>query len=297
MRNFIIIFDGKEGTSPLVRLLNNFNQISVFHQVNNSGWEPFDKHNSGSMTLKNLEKCLDIIYNKNSIDFQKLNDIYCKTATLPLEETKINGIVGLKMRYNNYRENPFYIKSFPYWNKLIRGVIKNYSAISYKHMLFDTFKKNNIVVFFPVRQDLLRWGLSRYHGDGTGKGGHLQFDLASGKISSKQIGKIHVDCNRFNKFILECENLHIQKRKLMKELESKKIEVYPICYENFLNNKQKYFKQIFEYLELNISDDELKKALKDGAYFKKVHSDDISNFVVNHQEVIEKFGNSFRSWC
>lgn len=297
MRNFIIIFDGKEGTSPLVRLLNNFNQISVFHQVNNSGWEPFDKHNCGSMSLKNLEKCLDIIYNKELINFQKLNNIYCKTAILPLEETSKDGVVGLKMRFNNYRENPLYFTAFPTWNRLLRGLLKIYSSRSYKNMVIDLLKRNDIVVFFPVRQDILRWGLSRYHGDGTGKGGHLQFDLASGKISREQIGKIHVDCLKLNKFIMECENLHAQKRKLMKELTLAKIQVYPLCYEDFLKDKQEYFKQIFEYLELNISDEEINNALQDGAYFKKVHSDDISNFVINHHEVLEKFGNSFRSWC
>jgi len=297
MRNFIIIFDGKEGTSPLIRLLNNFHQISIIHQINSSGWEPFDKHNCGALTLKNLEKCLDIIYNKGSIDIKQLNDIYCKTSILPLEEINRNGIVGLKMRFNNYRENPLYIKSFPTWNRALRGLIKNYYARPYKHMLINLLKRNDIVVFFPVRQDILKWGLSRYHGDGTGKGGHLQFDLASGKISIDQIGKIQVDCSRLNKFIMECEKLHAQKHKLMEELSLANIPVYPLCYENFLENKQKYFKQIFKYLDLKISNDELNNALKDGAYFKKVHSDNISNFVVNYQEVIERFGNSFRSWC
>jgi hypothetical protein len=297
MRNFIIIFDGKEGTSPLVRLLNNFNQISVIHQVNSSGWEPFDKHNCGSMPLKNLEKCLETIYNNKSIDFQKLNNIYCKTAMLPLNETSKDGVVGLKMRFNNYRENPLYSTTFPTWNRLLRGLLKIYSSRSYKNMIIDLLKRNDIVVFFPVRQDILRWGLSRYHGDGTGKGGHLQFDLASGKISREQIGKMHVDCLKLNKFIIECKNLHAQKRKLIKKLTLAKIQVHPLCYENFLKDKQNYFKQIFEYLELKISNEEIINALNDGAYFKKVHSDDISNFVVNHQEVLEKFGNSFRSWC
>ena len=35
MQNFIILFKGSEGTSPLVRLLDEFDQISIIHQVDN----------------------------------------------------------------------------------------------------------------------------------------------------------------------------------------------------------------------------------------------------------------------
>jgi len=80
MRNFIIIFAEKEGTSPLVRLLNNFEQISIAHQVGVIDWEPFDIHNRGAMTLGNLERCLDIIFGNEAIDFSQLNQIYTKTA-------------------------------------------------------------------------------------------------------------------------------------------------------------------------------------------------------------------------
>lgn len=80
MRNFIIIFAEKEGTSPLVRLLNNFEQISIIHQVDVIDWEPFDIHNRGAMTLGNLERCLDIIFSDDAIDFSQLNQIYTGTA-------------------------------------------------------------------------------------------------------------------------------------------------------------------------------------------------------------------------
>ena len=80
MRNFIIIFAEKEGTSPLVRLLNNFEQISIIHQVDVIDWEPFDIHNRGAMTLGNLERCLDMIFSNDAIDFNQLNQIYTGTA-------------------------------------------------------------------------------------------------------------------------------------------------------------------------------------------------------------------------
>ena len=43
MRDFIIFFEEKKGTSPLVRLLDNYCGISVVHQTENRGWEPFDR--------------------------------------------------------------------------------------------------------------------------------------------------------------------------------------------------------------------------------------------------------------
>ena len=73
MRDFIIIFEGKEGTSPLVKLLNNFDRISIVQLVNNAGWEPFDRHNCGPMSLGDLERCLDIAYDKESTDIKQLN--------------------------------------------------------------------------------------------------------------------------------------------------------------------------------------------------------------------------------
>jgi hypothetical protein len=94
MHNFIIIFAEKEGTSPLIGLLNNFEKISIIHQVNTEDWEPFDIHNRGVMTLGNFERCIDIVLNKESINFKQLNQIYTRTAKKPLEEFSGNEVTG-----------------------------------------------------------------------------------------------------------------------------------------------------------------------------------------------------------
>ena len=62
MSNFVILFNGKEGTSPLVRLLANFDKISLVHQVGDKGWEPFEKPRCGPMPTRNLIQCLDYIF-------------------------------------------------------------------------------------------------------------------------------------------------------------------------------------------------------------------------------------------
>ncbi len=295
MRNFVIFFIGGEGTSPLVRLLNNFNQISILQQTNHGGWEPFDQHHCGNMNLRDLKQCLDIIFKNGAIDFEQLNNIYTKTAPNPLEANSNNGVVGFKMRFYHQR-NTSNIAAFLPFNKLLIKLLNKYHYFTFRSMMLELLKRNNVTVFVAIRRDVLKWGLSRYHGDGTGKSGHLQFKLASGRISHEEVGKFNVDCNRLEKIILRLESHHTRKRKLMEEFNSSGIKSYPLYYEEFLTDKQKYFTRLFDLLELQISKEEIDESLKSGAYFKKVHSDDISEVVINHQEVIEKFGHRTPRW-
>jgi hypothetical protein len=290
MQNFIIFFNEKEGTSPLVRLLNNFEQITIIHQINNKGWEPFDRHNCGHMSLRNLKRCLNIVFSKASTDFDRLNRIYTRTAKRPLERITGDGVIGFKMRFTP----PKHLKTFSR-GKLSKMVAKYHTRL-FRRMMINLLQRNNVVVFLAVRQDLLRWGLSKYHGDGTGKPGHLQGKLASGEITRDKIGKIHVDCKRLEKIISKCQKFHSQKRRLMENFRLSGIQAHPLFYEDFLADKQKYFDQICNFLELRISKEKIDDALKMGEYFKKVHSDDISDFVENHEEIQEKFGDRFISW-
>jgi len=280
MHNFIIFFAEKEGTSPLIRLLNNFQQISIVHQVNREDWEPFDIHNRGAMTLRNLERCLDMVFSTGPINFEQLNQIYTRTAKRPLEEFGRNEVTGLKMRFTTP------VKDSKYWSRLP----ENFTDRSFRLMMLNVLKRNDVVVFLALRQDILKWALSKYHGDGTGKPGHLQFKLANGKIKRHSIGKIHVDSTRLEIIISQCVEAHARKRRLAEDFNLAGIQTHSLIYEDFLTDKQKYLNRILDILELNTSTEEIDAALKKGTYFEKVHSDDITNFVVNHEEVIEKFG-------
>jgi len=292
MQNFIIFFNEKEGTSPLVRLLDNFDQVSIVHQVDNSGWEPFDQHNCGPMPLANLECCLDIIFGEEPIDTERLDQVYTETAKSSLAGFSKSGAVGFKMRFVPPRNNSPYMASFSPWNRMY----KRRAESLFRRMMLEILSRNNVGVFFAVRQDVLRWGLSKYHGDGTGKPGHLQFKLASGQISRGDIDKVSVDCVRLDKIISTYEEELGRKRRLMEEFELAGIRTRPLIYEEFLEDKQKYFGEIFEFLDLKVSGEEIDAAINAGGYFKKVHSDNISDFVENHEEVNEKFGNRFVSW-
>jgi hypothetical protein len=296
MRSFIILFHEKTGTSPLVRLLDKFDLISILHQVNYTGFEPLDRHRCGRMTLKNLKKCLDIIFTRGPKDIEQLNRIYMATAKKPLDIIGDEGVVGFKMRFTPPNPYPLHIDRFSVWNRFSERRFRERYFKSFKKMMFDILRRHNVTVLMAVRQDVLRLGLSKYHGDGTGKPGHLQFKVARGAIAKNDIGKIHVDCERLEEIIADCERVHEEDRHLMEEFTQAGIQVYPVLYEEFVTDKRRYLERLFRILELDITSDELSCVLAEEEYFTKVHSDDISKFVKNHEEVASRFADRFVSW-
>ena len=296
MRNFIIFFHEKTGTSPLVRLLDKFDLVTVLHQINYTGFEPFDRHQCGRMTLNNLKKCLDIIFDQGPADNEQLNRIYTATAKRPLDIIGEKGAVGFKMRFTPPNPYPLHIEGLPVWNRGVERFFQEHYVKLFKKMMFDTLKKHDVVVLMAMRQDVLRLGLSKYHGDGTGEPGHLQFKLARGTISRNEIGKIQVDCERLEKIISMCETLHEENRLLMEEFKQAGNRIHRIIYEDFVSDKRSYLERLFRILELEITSDEISQVLGQEEYFKKVHSDDISEFVENHEEVTSRFDDRFISW-
>ena len=296
MRNFIILFDGKAGTTPLVRLLDKFDLITVLHQKKNTGFEPFDRHRCGRMTLKNLQQCLDIIFDQGPKNNEQLNRIYMSTARRPLDIIGEKGVVGFKMRFTPSIPYPLHIEGLPVWNRLAKKFFQEHYIQSFRKMMFNTLKRHDVIVLMAVRQDVLRLGLSKYHGDGTGEPGHLQFKLARGAIARNEIGSIQVDCERLEKIISKCETLHENNRQLMGEFKQAGIQIHPILYEDFVTDKRSYLERLFGILELDITSDEISHVLGQEEYYKKVHSADISEFVVNHEEVTSRFGDRYISW-
>ncbi len=292
MRNFIIFFDEKEGTSPLVRLMDQVPGISVLHQTEDKGWEPFDTHSAGYMSVSNMEACFDIIFSRKNNDFDTLNEIYCRTSSRPLENVALEGAIGFKMRYNPHGLNlPF--------QKLTRRISRKsgiFNQRAYREMMLRVLKRHNIMVFIAVRQDVFRWALSKYHGDGSGKPGHLQFKLANGSIGKSDIGKISVDCGRFEKILNKCTAIHNSKKQLIEHFDANGIQNSPIRYESFVEDKGQVLTDICDYLSVHTPAETLEKVATQGSALKKVHSNDISEFVTNHEEILNKFGDRFVAW-
>jgi hypothetical protein len=291
MKNFIIFFDEKEGTSPLVRLLDNFERISIIHEVGGS-WEPFDRHSCGPMPLNSLKTCLNMIFGREPTDFARLNEIYLKTAKKPLKQVKPGVSVGFKMRFVPPAPVLPLTSAFAIWNKSVEEITRR----QYRRMMFDLLKSNDVTVFLAVRQDLLRWSLSKYHGDGSGNPGHLQFKLARRKASGLDLEPIHVDCSRLETIIRECRKTHKRKQRLMNALRSEGIAAHPLRYEDFLHSREAYFSRLIGLLGIKVSGSDIQKALSKGLHLRKVHPDTISEFVTNHEEVMERIGSPFSAW-
>jgi hypothetical protein len=280
-RNFIILFKEKEGSTPMVRLLDNFDSIDIVRQVSNSGWEPFDLHCSGPISSRDYLRCLELIYGDDSNYLDRLNRIYTATATHPLRPFNKDNSVGFKMRFRPQQGNR--------WLRLLTGPRFRRSSIK-------SFRDNNVVVFVTVRQDVFRLALSKYHGDGTGRPGHLQFKLANNKIDQAQIPRIHVDLEAFRQVLARCERLLAQKRQLLERLDRNGVSAWPLLYESFCDDKKAFLTDVLARLESPSTEQDIDAVLEKGTHLKKVHSDDIREFVVNADEVLEEFGEPYVSW-
>lgn len=194
MKRFVIFFTEKEGTSALVRLLDKLQQVSILHQDSGKewqAWEPFDIQESGALTLESLEYCLDQLFAYKDIDFSKLNVIYSQKSKHKLLAVKPTEALGFKMRFTA-TYNPFYDHTgeranAKIYNRWTQKIFRNLMAKPFKSMMFNLLSKHNVTVFFAVRQDLLRWGLSKYRSYYYKGPKQLQFNLARGMIDPKDI--------------------------------------------------------------------------------------------------------------
>jgi hypothetical protein len=288
-KNFVIFFNEKEGTSPLVRLLHHVPGVAIVHQEGGAGWEPFDKHNCGTMRITDLIKCLEMIYSAEPVHMSKLNALYTKTASRPLASFEKEYAVGFKMRFRPAK-NLF--MGFP---SVIRRLPMRTVEV-FRRRMFRLLKEYDVTVFIAVRQDVLRWALSMYHGDGSAKKGHMQFKVARGVMELDDLPKLHVDCDRLSKLISEgTENLE-QKKKLINNLQALGITAQPIFYEEFCFNPQAYLRNFFDRLGAPVPDAAIAEALQRGTVLKKVHPHDIATFVSNHEEVLSRFSGTFVPW-
>jgi hypothetical protein len=272
MRNFVMLFDEKEGTTPIVRLLNNLSHVDVIRA--RGEWEPFDRHACGPMPLASLRECLDLVFSGAPV--AEINRIYERTATRSLSKFRGDVSVGFKMRFKPPQESES---------------MDRFSAV-----MVDVLKRHQVLVFLAVRQDLLRWALSKYHGDGTGRPGHIQFRLASGDLARHEIPRIRVDPDALERTIERCEAIHAEKRRLSRELQDAGIDVVPVRYEDFLADPVAFFTRLLAHLGHEVSEAELRDALARGAHVERVHGDNMSEFFVNAAELESRFGDRFEAW-
>ena len=292
MSGFFVMFDEKEGTTNLVMLLDQFQGISVVRQVDKKGWEPFDWYKHRSLTPATLMQCLDLLFSPGEANKEKLNRLYLKSAKRALDDYDKAGSVGFKMRVNlppePGRAGRIFDRLSPAWIRKL-----NLAQRWFEYRLISILKKHRIVVLVAVRQDLLRWALSKYHGDGTGKEGHLQFKIAFGDMNRADIPAIEVDPARLRELINERIHMVNNKLRLMRKMNRRGVMAQTVIYEEYLENPKAFFRQLLDAIGHPVNEDEIARVIENGSPIQKVHSNDISEFVSNHEEIEAEFGESF----
>jgi hypothetical protein len=266
-----MFFDAKEGTTPIIRLLNNFHQVEVIRAIGE--WEPFDRHARGAMPLSSLRRCLDLLFSRAPVE--DINEIYTRTATRALSTFRGDGSIGFKMRF-----------------KAPEGA----SNDTFARTMLDVLGRHDVLVLLAVRQDLFRWALSKYHGDGTGRPGHLQFRLGTGRLARNDIPRIAVDAERLERVIERCEAIHAEKRRLMTMMQGAGLDVVPVRYEDFLADPAALLMGLMARLGHQVSEGDARNALARGAFVKRVHGEDLSEFFVNAAELESRFGDRLERW-
>jgi hypothetical protein len=261
MKNFIIFNSEKEGSCALVQTLRRFNEITIISDY----IEPFDRHmfiknphaSGKDISKEDFLKCLSLIYNSSENYLEELNRTYG--------------------HYNNQCRFLFSKDTCHGFKMRLRK--------DWKPQLFSLLKAHEVTAFVLIRQDVLRWALSHYHGDGTGKKGHLQFN----RVTISALPKIKVSWRQLRKKIARCQRRIEDKKRLLQELRDAGVEAFPLYYEDFCNRKSDYLKNLFNKLDLTVTDRAIQQVITADCHVNKVHPDEISEFVQNHEHITKKF--------
>jgi len=292
MRRFIIFFSEKEGTTALVSLLDDLDAISIVRP--GGAWEPFDTNNAGPMSFRNLAACFRLVYGDRPVDMDRLNGIYQRSAKAPLLPIADSHAVGLKMRFRPPNRNVPTRGGTRF--HVIGRATKKVRTTTFRPRMIRLVRELDLTVLVTVRQDVLRWSLSKYHGDGTGNQGHLQFALAKGDITRDDIRPIDVDVDRLRAIIDSCRQAHADKRRLVDDLAAAGVRTQVLRYEDFLADPTAHVAGLLSFVGVEVDVDEIEEVVRRGTRFEKVHAHDISDFVVNHEEVLERVGEQFLGW-
>lgn len=294
MKDFILFFEEKEGTSAMMRWADRFENVQVVHHQNGRGWEPLEPYHLGfDVKQHEVEELLNLIYAQPR-DVKTLKAAYReKVPDRHLVPLHSDASVGLKMRWKPPRVMHVgaEVMDLP-----INRLFKRQRYRAYREFMVEMLHEHGVVPMLAVRQNIFKWALSKYHGDGKGQTGHLQFQLASGAITKKDIPKIHVDLKRFGRLIDQCRRKHDRKREFVMWMASRGMEVRPMLYESFLDTPVSFFEGFLDELGHDTSRGEIQQVLEQDMELKRVHSGHLREYVENHQELEDAYGSSFESW-
>jgi len=260
--NFIVFFDGQEGSTAIMQNLINFDQVGVLHgEINDLyAYEPFedymflDKSYGGigrDIPLDKAIECINCFFCKKELSFhEKYNEYNSFNFS---REIFSKQCLGFKMRTNRYCQE---------------DMIK----------LIDSLSQLKVVLFFLERKDNIKWAISKSIG-------HLkQFDVCSGKPR----GEFFAETDKIKYVLQKCKEIKSQKKVLFDKALNNGIDCKKIYYEDFMYGKNLFFRAITKKLGF-----ELKSKSFKSIFLKKVHPDDLK-LLSNYSEVQREFSQDVK---
>jgi hypothetical protein len=270
-KNFVILFQEKEGSSAVVECLQCTPGMHVI------GFEPFDRYrflrqdvggNGRDMPHNVMMRCFELIFNRK----------------IPQEEaeTELEQLYGL---YNSSGVHAWMKNSVTAPERLELDREKSLGLKmrvrpTMLHNMMEMWKRLDVVVFVMYREDALKWALSKY------KEGHLQFRMARGELESAP--KIQVDMNHLRRVLSDCDRSLASKRDMVTTLRKRGIHAELLSYEHFCFNQRAWLEWMLKKLSIKPTPDTLSAALNAPTHLRKVHSDDLQE-VVNNYQALERW--------
>ena len=125
-RDFVIFFEQKEGTTAIVRLLNGFSEVDVIRSRGDLGaLQPPRVRRDGSRGDADMHRAYLL-----SAPLEAINEVYHYTAKGSLSRYDPDASLGFKVRHDALPDPA--------------GVI-------------DVLRRQNVLVFLAVRQNVFRW--------------------------------------------------------------------------------------------------------------------------------------------
>lgn len=291
MTNFICLFTEKEGSTAMLQSLDLFNDVSVVHQSDGRGWEPFEHHNCGNANISVIINCMNAMFTRDSGQLKSAKGDYDKLARQSMEINIEKKAVGFKMRFRAPRNFFPKTKSITF-NRAFSYISRFFFNRRFRENVTECLIENNVKVFFIVRQDVMRWALSKYIGRGDGRIGHRQFTKHRPLDTEPKL----INPNRLSKIVDKCLHIHAHRKQEFKRLQSLGIDCHVLTYESFQKDKAAFYNGFLKKLHIDANVESIHKVLVGGVGPTKVHSDSLHRFVTNHEEISKKFGSFYESW-
>ena len=294
VKDFVLFFEEKEGTTAIMRWADRLSQVRVLHYTDDGGWEPLEPFKLGqNVRHEEVQSLMRAIYARPR-NMEDLRRRYAmKVPNQELVALPDECSIGLKMRWTPPR---VFYSGLSAFDLPVNRMFKGYRYRRYYDSMVQTLLDADVAPMLAVRQNVFKWALSKYHGDGTGKKGHLQFKLASGEVTRQDIPKINVDLRRFGRLLDQCRRKHDAKREFVEQMSKDGLKVFPLLYEDFLEDKVQFFQGFLGHVNQPVDSVDLQKSLGGEIALKRVHKGPLSEYVENHQALERAYGDAFESW-